>query len=120
MVFGDKEFAFAGQRFAHDINIGYSLAFILVVLMLNAVAVGERRPGFADQLLGRFVETDDRKSGVIRLFVFGQYLFHCRHIAGIRLRNHPTFDLPGLDFVFFSSRPTVVWLMASTCESATI
>ena len=113
MVVGYKEFAFAGQRFAHHINIRHAVAFIFIIRVNNPVAIRKRGAGFANQLLGRLIQTNHRMSRIVGLFIRVQYLFHLGHESRACRRNHPTFDLPRLDFVFFNSKPTDVWLMAS-------
>ena len=105
MVVGYKEFAFVGQRFAHHLNIRHAVALLFIICVNNPVAIRKRSAGFANQLLGRFIQANYRMSRIAGLFIRVQYLFHLGHEGRACRRNHPTFDLPGLDFVFLTASP---------------
>lgn len=97
-------------------DTGDAATFIFVVNAVRATRSGwQRRPGFPDQLAGSFIHADHGMESIIPLSIDIEHLLHTRHkLATASGWNHPLLLLPGLQFVFFSTRRTVSWEMAST------
>src|SRR5262245_49012702 len=68
-----------------------------------------------EELLGSFVQADQRSLRIEGTLVDIQHVFHGAHKRGVGFgRNAPALLQPGLEFVFLSVWRTVSWLTAST------
>jgi hypothetical protein len=104
-----EEVTTAGQGLEGHEEGGRALARVLVVDPLR-MAGGQRqgRAHVGQQLLGGFVQTDERASVVIRPLVDGKHVFHGGHKLRIGVgRNAPGFLQPGFERIFLSVCRTV-------------
>ena len=90
-------------------NIAYAttLTFIVMPCSLSRLC-RNRNLRLGNELLWGFVHAYHRKSWIQNTLVHVQHHFHVRHKASILFRrDHPSFSLPRLEFVFFKTRRTV-------------
>ena len=100
---------FSCQRFIGHKNItGSSPAVFVIISRKLACSCRYWYSFFSNQLLWRLIHTDYRVEWVIRLLIHVQHHLHVSHkITVAERRNHPSFLLPRLKDVFFSTLRTV-------------
>ena len=92
-------------------QIARAIPFVFIVIPFDLVGADrQRRSHFRNQLLRRFIKTDEWMLGIVRFGVQIQYFFHRRHKFSTDRRQAPLSFLPRLEFVFFR-----IWRTAS-CE----
>src|ERR1700741_645152 len=97
-------------------QVGGAVAFVLVIDPLRASPFHrDRRARLGNQLLGGFVQADERHFRIVRLSVDIQHLLHGRYECAIGLRrDDPLFLAVRLKRVFLRTRPIVLSLARST------
>ena len=103
--FSDSYNPFPSQRFTGYKDVAHSTSSIFIVMFswLSRFCF-DRNLIFCNKLLWRFIHTYQRVQWVERTPVHIKDHFHLRHKVAILLwRNHPSFSLPWLDFVFFKT-----------------
>src|SRR5271167_3739012 len=118
---GDLDPAPALQRREHHEYIGHAVAFVFVIVWgFSSRLGGDRRTRLDDQLLGRFIQTDQRAIGVTRLLLGFQHVFHGGDEAGVGVRrDHPLPPAMRFEDVFFKTLPIVLSLAFSTMFNST-
>src|SRR5712692_4444035 len=66
------------------------------------------------------VQANNRPLRIVRAMVDRQHVLHLGYESGGGFPDAPGFDLPGLEFVFFSRLKSATWEMLSRCPRATI
>jgi hypothetical protein len=99
---GDLDAAPTLQRRENHEYIGHAVSLVLVIVPDGSSGSGRNRSArLDDQLLGAFIQTDERAIGIARLLVSFQHVFHGGDEAGVGVRrDHPLPIAVGLEEVF--------------------
>src|SRR5271155_2908782 len=118
---GDLDPAPALQRREHHEYIGHAVALVFVIVPGGSSGLGgDRRARLDDQLLGGFIQTDQRAIGIPWFLIGFQHVFHRGDEAGVGgQRDHPLPLAVRFDDVFFRGLPIVLSLPFSTMFNST-
>src|SRR5271156_6000618 len=110
------------QRREHHEYIGHAVALVFVIVPGGSSGLGgDRRARLDDQLLGGFIQTDQRTIGIPWFLIGFQHVFHRGDEAGVGVRrDHPLPLAVRFDDVFFRVLPIVLSLAFSTMFNSTI
>ena len=108
------------RREQHE-DVGRAIAFVLVVVTRRLSWLHRCGcAGLGDELLGGFVEADERARRIVRPRVDVQHVLHRRHERSIGFRrDHPVVGQVRFEIVFLSARPTVLKCAAATILRST-
>jgi hypothetical protein len=103
------------QGFDSQEEIGNPVPFVFVVLPQRLTRLKRQAAtGSVMQFFAGLIQTNNWPFGVVGPLIDVQHVFHLGNVRPRGLADTPRLYPPGLDLVFFSSSPTVTWLIEST------